>query len=156
MMATRVFLELEAHMDSLSNLQLMSRSLRSTEGGPRIPPRSRRCGVKWAQVRSCWLICSLLDAFWAHVLALVAFCCCAGPILVRLGALRARFWRVPGGLREGFGAPGPYSSTFLHACTLASSKCSECNKTTILVDQKTGRKHRAQREKSQKIAFRAF
>ena len=76
---------------------------------------------------------SLLGASWTRVLAFVAFRCHAWPVLARLGALRARFWRVPGGSGEGFGAPVPYFSTFLHACTLASSKCSECDKATVLV-----------------------
>ena len=111
----------------------MSRSLRNTEGGPHIPPRPLRWVAKWAQVGSCWLICSPWDASWARVLAFVAFRCRTGAILMRLGALRARFWRVPGGSGEGFKAPGPYFSIFLHACALAWSKCSECDKTTVLV-----------------------
>ena len=88
------------------------------------------------QVGSSWLMLahfSLLGTSGAPVLAFAAFRCHAWPILVRLGALRDRFWRVPGGSGEGFGAPGHYFSTFLHACTLASSKCSECDKTTVLV-----------------------
>ena len=86
-----------------------------------------------AYIGSCCLLGSPWGASWARVLAFVAFCCRAGPILVRLGALRARFWRVPGGSGEGFGAPKPYFSTFLHACALAWSKFSECDKTTVLV-----------------------
>ena len=76
---------------------------------------------------------SLLGASGAPVLAFVTFRCHTRPVLARLGALRARFWRVPGGSGEGFKAPGPYFPAFLHACALAWSKCSECDKTTVLV-----------------------
>ena len=56
-----------------------------------------------------------------------------------------------------------YFARLLRACALALTKCSECNKTTVLVDRDTvllGRntchKQRAQRENSQQIAPAAF
>ena len=42
-----------------------------------------------------------LNAFCASC----CVCCRSGPVLVGLGALRTRFWRVPGGFGEGFGGP---------------------------------------------------
>ena len=86
----------------------------------------------------------------------MAFRCRAGPIFVCLGALRARFCRVPGGSREDFEAPGPHFSTFFHACAPAWSKCSECNKTTVLMGRNTLRKPCAQRNKSCKIVLAPF
>ena len=76
---------------------------------------------------------SLLGASWGLFSHLAAFVASLGRFFPRLGALRARFWRVPGGSGEGFKAPGLYFSIFLHACALAWSKCSECDKTTVLV-----------------------
>ena len=73
-----------------------------------------------------------------------------------LGALRARFWRVPGGSREVFKAPGPHFSTFLHTRAPAWSKCSECNKTTVLMGRNALRKPCAQRNKSCKIVLAPF
>ena len=62
--------------------------------------------------------------------------------------------------REGPGRvlerPNTYLSRLSRACALAVSECSECSKTTVLVDRKTLRKQRAQRDKSQKNGPAAF
>ena len=42
---------------------------------------------------------------WGDFWESCCFCCRSGPVLVGLGALRTRFWRVPGGSGEGFGGP---------------------------------------------------
>ena len=99
---------------------------------------------------------SLLGASWAHFSRLAAFVASLGRffrVLARSGLDFGGFRVVPGRTLE---PPGPHFSRFCTACAIALSDCSECNKTTVLMDRNTGRKHRAQREKSQKNAPGAF
>ena len=46
-----------------------------------------------------------LGRFLAAVCNSCCACCRSWPVLVVPGTLRARFWRVPGGSREGLGGP---------------------------------------------------
>ena len=79
----------------------------------------------------------------AHLFALGRFlgtCSGFGGVLLLRWADFGASWRAPGSILEGSGvsgegfkAPGLYFSIFLPACALAWSKCSECDKTTVLV-----------------------
>ena len=62
-----------------------------------------------------------------------SFCGVSLPRLADFGASWRAPGEVPGGSGEGFKASGPYFPAFLHACALAWSKCSECDKTTVVV-----------------------
>ena len=110
----------------------------------------------WDHVGTMLAHFSLLGASWPLFSRLVAFCCRSWPLLVRPGALRARFLRVWGRSREALRPTRRCFLRFYAVCALALSQCSECNKTTILMGRNTLRKHCAPRPKSQKIAGRAF
>ena len=98
---------------------------------------------------------SLLGASCSHFVPLAAFVAALGRFWCVLGRSGLDF----GGSREGPGMvlerPSTYFSKLLRACALAVSACSECNKTTVLLDRntvllgrKTLRKQRAPRKKS--------
>ena len=102
-MATRVFLKLETHMDNLNNEQLMSRSVRNTEGGPRIPPKIRTgelTGLKLAHVgsfvRPGTLLGRVFWLLWRFVAALGRFWC----VLARSGLDFGGFRVAPGRVLE--------------------------------------------------------
>ena len=99
---------------------------------------------------------SLLGASWPLFSRLVACCCRSWLLLVRPGALRARFLRVWERSREVLRPTWHCYLRFYAVCALALSQCSECSKTTVLIGRNTLRKHGAPRPKSQKIAGRAF
>ena len=104
----------------------------------------------------CWRYFSLLGASWAHFARLAAFVASLGRFFGVLARSGLDFTGVRVGLGRVLEPPGPRFSRFCAACALALSDCSECNKTTVLLGRNTIRKHRAQREKLQKIAPGAF
>ena len=76
----------------------MSRSLRSTEGGPRIPPKIRIVGL----LGSSWLML-------AHLFALGRFlgaCSGFGGVSLPRWADFGASWRAPGSILEGSGRFG--------------------------------------------------
>ena len=111
----------------------------------------------------CWHYFSLLGASWAHFASLAAFVAALGRflcVLERSGLDFGGFQESPGRVLE---RPGIYFSRLLRACALAVSACSDCSKTTVLLDRntvllgrKTLRKQGAPRKKSRKIAPAAF
>ena len=116
--------------------------------GPKMRPSRAMLGPCWHYVGSLFALGRVLAAFFAS-------CCVLLPLLAAFGASR----HAPGSIFEGFGAlQGGFCSLlrcFLHfyaGCALALSQCSECSKTTVLMDRNTIRKHGAPRPKSQKIA----
>ena len=110
---------------------------------------------KLAMLGPCWHYVGSLFALGRTLAAFFATCCVLLPLLAAFGASR----HAPGSIFEGFGAlQGEFCSllrcflNFYAGCALALSQCSECNKTTVLMDRNTIRKHGAPRLKSQKIA----
>ena len=66
-----------------------------------------------------------LNAFCASC----CVCCRSGPVLVGLGALRTRFWRVPGEFGEGFGGPKAFFFyVFSHTRACNAKKLRICKK----------------------------
>ena len=121
----------------------------STLGGsarPKMVKLSRACWSHVGTTFRSWALFSQLPAFY------VSRGCFFG-VLARSGLDFERFREVPGRVLE---PPGTYFSRFSCACALAVSECSECSKTTVLVDRKTLRKQCAQRKKSEKKGPEAF
>ena len=83
----------------------------------------------------------IFRACWAHLTPSCYFVTISDDLLL----ISDGFWQVRGAI---LGCSKTLFASFWHACALVWSKCSACDKTTVLVGRSTLRKQRAQCHKS--------